>query len=1063
MRAITRIEAKMGVLGLVLLSLLWWSGCGEERHNTAPPSGPAATDTVKVHEDTLWANPGAGQFLHAKAIRETYKGSTDFCQRCHGDDYAGGTSKVSCLECHTAPVNGVWGLVKGVFHPAGWADSLHAQEIKVNYQGSTASCLGCHGADYTGGISGVSCFKCHADPAKGAIHPAGWAEVATGRFLHAEELRKSGGNTIACQSCHGADYTGGSAGVSCLSCHTDPAKGTIHPAGWADAATSQFLHAAALRQNGNNTSSCQGCHGADYAGGSAGVSCLACHSNPAKADWGLVAGVSKHPVGWADVATGRFLHAEELRKIGDNTSSCQSCHGADYSGGIAKASCLTCHSDPGNGIWMLNRGVFHPVGWGDLATGQFLHAEELRKVGDNTSSCQSCHGADYSGGIAKVSCFRCHSEPGKADWTLVSGVYQHPAGWGDLATGKFLHAEALAQNQVSITNCQSCHGADYSGGIAEVSCLKCHTDPAKGTIHPAGWADLASNQFLHAAEIEKNNGDTSNCQSCHGADYSGGVAEVSCLKCHSDPAKGTIHPAGWADLATSQFLHAAELRKNQNNTAGCQSCHGADYSGGVAEVSCAKCHTNPAAGSWRLVSGVFVHPTGWADLGTGQFLHAVELKKNQDDTSSCQNCHGADYSGGIAGVSCLSCHTDPAKGTIHPAGWADLATNQFLHAVEIEKNKGDTSSCQSCHGADYSGGITGISCLKCHSDPAKGTSHPAGWADLATSQFLHAAEIEKNNGNTSSCQSCHGADYLGGIAGVSCLKCHTDPAKGTIHPAGWADASTGQFLHAEELKKNQDNTSACQSCHGADYRGGIAEVSCAKCHTDPAAGAWGLVSGAFQHPAGWAELATGQFLHAEELRKNQNNTSSCQSCHGADYTGGIAQASCLKCHSNPATGAIHPSGWAEVSTGQFLHAAALEQNGGNTSSCQSCHGADYAGGFTKVSCLQCHSDAAKGEIHPAGWASLSTGQFLHAAALKQNGDDTSSCQSCHGADYAGGSAKVSCLTCHTNAATGAIHPSGWANTATSQFLHATELRQNQNNTSSCQSCHGADYSGGAVG
>ncbi len=53
---------------------------------------------------------------------------------------------------------------------------------------------------------------------------------------------------------------------------------TAHPAGWADPG----VHGPAAEAG---ISACQYCHGADYGGGSVGVSCDSCHANSGFADW----------------------------------------------------------------------------------------------------------------------------------------------------------------------------------------------------------------------------------------------------------------------------------------------------------------------------------------------------------------------------------------------------------------------------------------------------------------------------------------------------------------------------------------------------------------------------------------------------------------------------------------------------------------------------------------------------------------------------------------------------------------------------------------------------------
>ncbi len=53
-------------------------------------------------------------------------------------------------------------------------------------------------------------------------------------------------------------------------------------------------------------------------------------------------------------------------------------------------------------------------------------------------------------------------------------------------------------------------------------------------------------------------------------------------------------------------------------------------------------------------------------------------------------------------------------------------------------------------------------------------------------------------------------------------------------------------------------------------------------------------------------------------------------------------------------------------------------------------------------------------VHPAGWADPNSSAF-HASWLRANGDDLVPCQTCHGADYQGGAVGVPCTSqgCHT--------------------------------------------------
>lgn len=53
--------------------------------------------------------------------------------------------------------------------------------------------------------------------------------------------------------------------------------------------------------------------------------------------------ISIHPEGISDVASPNF-HGKLIKTNNWNFKDCQDCHASDYSGGLAKNSCLTCHT-----------------------------------------------------------------------------------------------------------------------------------------------------------------------------------------------------------------------------------------------------------------------------------------------------------------------------------------------------------------------------------------------------------------------------------------------------------------------------------------------------------------------------------------------------------------------------------------------------------------------------------------------------------------------------------------------------------------------------------------------
>ncbi len=116
---------------------------------------------------------------------------------------------------------------------------------------------------------------------------------------------------------------------------------------------------------------------------------------------------------------------------------------------------------------------------------------------------------------------------------------------------------------------------------------------------------------------------------------------------------------------------------------------------------------------------------------------------------------------------------------------------------------------------------------------------------------------------------------------------------------------------------------------------------------------------------------------------------------------------------NPVMAGVHPEGWMNQASGGF-HGVAVENSNWDFDQCKECHGADYLGGTSKIACLSsgCHTQF---ELHPDGWGSSGSTNFHASMIVANNYWDITLCKRCHGSDYAGGTLKKSCLTCHSGA------------------------------------------------
>jgi predicted CxxxxCH...CXXCH cytochrome family protein len=191
-------------------------------------------------------------------------------------------------------------------------------------------------------------------------------------------------------------------------------------------------------------------------------------------------------------------------------------------------------------------------------------------------------------------------------------------------------------------------------------------------------------------------------------------------------------------------------------------------------------------------------------------FHGKLVKNNKWDMNLCKSCHGINYDGGITGVSCRTCHTEPTGpencATCHgsstsPAPPRDLSNN----TSKLERGVG-------AHQVHLAGNSKGrvVICSECHSVP--GSLYQQGHVDTDT-----PAEVLMNNSLanlvTNDPTTSHytfqlpivNPDPLYNLASASCSNtyCHGTFKNGNTDNAPvWAEP----------------NTSACGTCHGDPSR-----------------------------------------------------------------------------------------------------------------------------------------------------------------------------------------------------------------------------------------------------
>ena len=181
-------------------------------------------------------------------------------------------------------------------------------------------------------------------------------------------------------------------------------------------------------------------------------------------------------------------------------------------------------------------------------------------------------------------------------------------------------------------------------------------------------------------------------------------------------------------------------------------------------------------------------------------------------------------------ISCIillltSC-TKLGEPTIHSGNWTDPSSE---NSHMVKSTAVGTEGCKSCHGQDYEGGTSDVSCYQCHAGGKSG--HPANsiWVGSPNSPNFHGKEdLER-------CIVCHGEDYLGGTSAVSCYQCHNGPGgygcedftPPTKTHTELQEDDDCDALHLPGFEDPFDNN--CTICHGTDLMGGFAP-SCFTCH-----------------------------------------------------------------------------------------------------------------------------------------------------------------------------------------------------------------------------------------
>ena len=602
---------------------------------------------------------------------------------------------------------------------------------------------------------------------------------------------------------------------------TQPAELTIHKDGIANTSSPNF-HANLFKENNWDVESCQQCHASDYAGGTVGVSCNGCHSNPG----GPEACNTCHG-DFDDV--NRIAPPADLSDNVETTSKGVGAHTSHvYENTLsASVSCYACHPN-------------------QTTPGESYIASHI----DGLPAEISIPGYDAT--AATCADTYCHG-----NFQSAKSQSQHPFGFAsDMISGNNFTPVWTTVNGTQ-AECGTCHGLPPVGHIAATldNCYTCHpgvvdnmgniADPTK---HDDGNVTLAGEEFFNE----------STCSNCHGNDVvqpfkdaSGSTdksrrgvalhdehlfmndlgAKITCAECHNVPEK--YDSPGHFDGT----LHAELVFRNQPGT------QNAVYNGGTLQCSNTYCH-----GNFSFDKSVSAHSWGYtANAITGNFETVTWQSPSQP--AECGSCHGLQPTGHIAveANTCNTCHfgidnysPDVYDVSAHMDGNIQLASESYF--LDSECNNchsnmtdepfrgigGKTSRTEPGVGRHnehlFNSAISELSCAGCHMVPerydSEGHFDNTPGAEVNFNNFPSSTIVASFNAETNTCANtyCHG--------NFSISKAASD------YPWAYDEEKISGNGPSELAWVGSANKVVCGSCHGLPPTGHVEAdlTECGDCH-----------------------------------------------------------------------------------------------------------------------------------------------------------------------------------------------------------------------------------------
>jgi predicted CxxxxCH...CXXCH cytochrome family protein len=342
------------------------------------------------------------------------------------------------------------------------------------------------------------------------------------------------------------------------------------------------------------------------------------------------------------------------------------------------------------------------------------------------------------------------------------------------------------------------------------------------------------------------------------------------------------------------------------------------------------------------------------------------------------------------------CATPGACETIHPAGIADPASPDF-HGNLIVQRGWQLSQCSECHGADFAGGKSGRSCLKCHEGGPTACTTCHALPPATGAHKAHASVLTTTSAGAGSyaCSECHVVPTAWDQPG------HIFDQQGNVLPK--ATVTFGALAHTGGALPQWDGASCSATyCHGdatPSWSGGSADAACGSCHGIPPANHANTKCGQCHgRVADDGAHIVDRSLHADGRVSLGDDSGTCRSCHPSPGGAHVAHLTaphriaapiaCETCHRVPTAvtdpghidhplPVVFPNGPAqwdattETCSATYCHGDTKPSWSGPAAVCGSCHGvppsdAAHAPTMHLQDCAACHARSidATGQLLP---------------------------------------------------------------------------------------------------